>query len=170
MSIWILNNLNEDLKRNNVTVVAGSASRCCYRYGSCRRLRREHVGGYVLRVNSLLRGNIECIYTEMLDTSWTVRNTDEDKEGERHCKSYFKRPGKMKGMKYSTVKGCRQFLIHRIRHLHPEKRAKKNRVAGRERGRDDDWKVEGEGMNRVCCSELVPQEHIKWTVLLCVGV
>lgn len=42
---------------------------------------------------------------------------------------------KLKGMKYSTVKDRRQFLIHRIRHLQPEKRAKKKRVTEKERER-----------------------------------
>lgn len=68
-------------------------------------------------------------------------------------------------MKYSTIKNCGEFLKPRIRHLYaPWKESEL------ERERDDKWKAGEEGIDSKCCSEQVPQEHIKWTVLSCVGV
>lgn len=75
---------------------------------------------------------------------------------------------KLKGMKYSAIKICREFFIHRIKHLYvPWKESEMKRETEREdeRKRDDKWKVVEEGMDSECYSEQVPQEHIKWTVL-----
>lgn len=78
------------------------------------------------------------------------------KEGEKeNVKVTLSSKKKLKGMKYSTAKNCRHFLIHRIRWLPLKGRARED--GGREREKRG-WKI-------ICCCKVFPKEITKWKVL-----
>lgn len=78
---------------------------------------------------------------------WWERGEIKGREG----KAALSAREKLKGMKYSTIKLCGEFLIRRIKHLYaPRKESEMNKEREPERKRDAKWKAVEGGMDSEC--------------------